>query len=41
MIAFGKFDMAGGMLAARESTPVSPGELTVRIDVSGLYELTR
>ena len=24
-----------------EATPVAPGELRVRIDVSGLYELTR
>lgn len=27
--------------AAKESTPVSAGELQVRIDISGLYEVTR
>lgn len=25
----------------KASTPVSPGELTVRVDISGIYELTR
>lgn len=29
------------MEKAADSTPVSPGELRVRIDVTGLYELTR
>ena len=29
------------MSAAKADTPVSPGEMTVRIDVTGLYELTR
>ena len=30
-----------GFAADKASTPVSPGELTVRVDVSGIYELTR
>ena len=29
------------LAAAPQQTPVSPGELNVRIDISGLYELTR
>jgi hypothetical protein len=33
--------MAREAFADKASTPVSPGELTVRIDVNGLYELTR
>jgi uncharacterized protein len=32
---------AGARLQAKDSTPVQGGELTVRIDVSGLYEVTR
>ena len=33
--------MAREAFADKASTPVSPGELTVRVDVNGLYELTR
>ena len=35
--------MMAGMMAREDkaSTPVSPGELTVRVDISGIYELTR
>ncbi len=35
------FESARVMSMDKASTPVSPGELTVRVDVNGLYELTR
>ena len=34
-------EMAAQRSFAKDSTPVSGGELTVRIDISGLYEVTR
>ena len=34
-------EMAAGRSFAKDATPVQSGELTVRIDVSGLYEVTR
>lgn len=34
-------EMAAGRSFAKDATPVQGGELTVRIDISGLYEMTR
>jgi hypothetical protein len=33
--------LAGRAQAMKDSTPVSQGELSVRIDITGLYEVTR